>query len=328
MTTESLDVVTVTLTDGTRCELFRKQLHHASRSPIWETIPDEHRAHTAAQLNWLDELRVYRSSLRDHLPAGLRLPEIWHVDEPVDEGADVLEIWMEVVGDHPGWTIDRYTRVARRLGEMTGRWPESSVNERLGFQRRPIAELFFGKIVNHDLLVLGSDDFWRQPQIAALTDKSLRRDLFELANRMPALIAELDVAPHGLAHGDATPDNLLEPPDRTTVAIDWSYGHSGAVGSDLAQLLIGRIERGGHHPDELEAIWAAIRPAFLAGLATEGAAVTEHDVDRAFRVHVATRSVFSAVNVDHRPAMGCDEFHELLSRRAAMARFCLDLILD
>ncbi len=327
MTTESLDVVTVTLVDGTRCEMFRKQLHHASKSAVWETIPEEHRAPTAAQLDWLDELRVYRSTLDDDLPAGLRLPQRWLVDDPVDDGEPVLEIWMEVVANHPDWTLDRYARVAQRLGAMAGRWPEWRITDRLGLHRRPLAGLFFGKIVNHDLMLLSADEFWRQPHIAALPDRSLRRDLFELADRMPAMIGQLDGAPHGLAHGDATPDNLLEPPDGTTVAIDWSYGHSGAVGSDLAQLLIGRIERGGHHPDELGAIWSTIRSAFLVGLAGEGSVATAEDVDLAFSAHVAARSVFSAVNVDHRADLSGDELHELVSRRAAMARFCLDLIL-
>jgi hypothetical protein len=328
MTTESLDTVTVTLADGTRCEMLRKQLHHASKSAIWESIPEEHRAPTAAQLDWLDELRVYRSALDDDLPAGLRLPQRWLVDEPDDGGAEVLEIWMEVVADRPEWTLERYARVAGRLGAMAGRWPEARVTEQLGFRRRPIGRLFFGKIVNHDLMLLSSDEFWQQPNIAALPDPDLRRDLFELADRMPAMINELEDVPHGLAHGDATPDNLLEPPDGTTVAIDWSYGHAGAVGCDLGQLLIGRIERGAHHPDELGAIWATIRPAFLAGLASERSAVADADVDLAFKVHVAARSVFSAVNVDHRPDLSGDEFDELLRRRAAMARFCLDLILD
>jgi hypothetical protein len=328
MSTESLDLVTATLTDGTRCQMFRKQLHHISKSSAWESIPEEFRAATEAQLDWLDELRVYRSALDGDLPAGLRLPQRWLVDEPVENGDAVREIWMEVVADHAEWSLDRYARVAGRLGAMAGRWPEERVTERLGFSRRPIGHLFFGKIVNFDLIVLSADDFWQQQRIDALPDRSLRRDLFELAERMPAMIADLDGVPHGLAHGDATPDNLLEPPDGTTVAIDWSYGHSGAVGSDLGQLLIGRIERGGHHPDELGPIWATVRSAFLSGLRAEGSGVAEADVDLAFKVHVAARSVFSAVNVDHRPDLSGDELDELVSRRAAMARFCLDLILD
>ncbi|HUF98340.1 MAG TPA: hypothetical protein VMM60_09435, partial [Ilumatobacter sp.] len=121
--------------------------------------------------------------------------------------------------------------------------------------------------------------------------------------------------------------NLLEPTRGSTVAIDWSYGHAGAIGSDLGQLLIGRIERGGHDPEELGAILTTIRPAFLEGLESEGCTATEADVDLALETHVAARSVFSAINVDHRPDLCGDEFRDLLSRRAAMARFCLDMIL-
>lgn len=327
MTTKSLDVVTVTLDDGASCRMFRKQLHHASRSPMWESIPEEHRGMVAEQLDWLDELRVYRSSLDDDLPAGFRLPRRWLVDEAIDDEAATLEIWMELVPDRAEWTLDRYAGVARQLGEMAGRWPESRVVEQLGFHRRPLADLFFGKIVHHDLVVLGADEFWQQTDIAAIADIAIREDIGELARRIPPMLGQLESVPHGLAHGDATPDNMLEPPDESTVAIDWSYGHTGAIGSDLAQLLIGRVERGGQHPDELRAILATIRPAFLEGLRSEGCATTEGDVDLALQTHVAVRSVFSAMDLDHRPDLSADDRTELLSRRAAMARFCLDMIL-
>lgn len=104
--------------------------------------------------------------------------------------------------------------------------------------------------------------------------------------------------PHGLAHGDASPANLHEPGDGTVVALDWSCGSSGAVGSDLAQLVAGRFESGVAEPDDLPAIADAVFDGFTQGLADESVVAAPSDLRLAWATHLAVRSAFSAVLVD------------------------------
>jgi tRNA A-37 threonylcarbamoyl transferase component Bud32 len=140
---------------------------------------------------------------------------------------------------------------------------------------------------------------------------------------MPRMIGELDALPRGLCHGDATPDNLREPGDGTIVAIDWAYGNVGALGSDLGQLLVGRFEAGTEHGD-VESIATAILEGYLEGV---GDASDPTSVERAWATHLAVRSVFSALVVDHRPDLDDEGRAALVARRARVARFGIDLAL-
>lgn len=71
-----------------------------------------------------------------------------------------------------------------------------------------------------------------------------------------------------------------------------------------------------------------ILDGFIDGLTAEGSAVTADEVRVAWATHLAVRSAFSALVVAHRPDLESDARADLLRRRAAVARFGLDLALD
>jgi hypothetical protein len=321
MTTAGLGRVSGTTADGTPWSAFVKALHPASESPIWAMIPPEHHAQVLAELDWLDEPRVYRSGLAAQLPDGLRMPALHHLEEAPSR----ITLWLEDVADVGRWDLERYARAARVLGRLSGTWPEERAATELGMGRRPIDGLFFGKITHRDLPILADDGFWADPDVAPVVDGGHRSDLGRLADAVPALLERLHRLPHGMAHGDAAPANLLEPGDGTVVAIDWSYGACGPLGSDLGQLLAGRVESGDMEPSELPGVAAAVRSGYLDGLADTGCRVDVRDVELAWATHLALRSVFSALIVDHRPDLDGDARRELLARRAGLCRFGLDL---
>ncbi len=323
MTTDSLDRVSGTLVDGTPWSVFVKVLHPASASPVWHLIPEEHHAAVLAELDWLDEPRLYRCGLAEDLPRGLRLPQLFRVDEAPER----ITLWLEDVADDPCWDLDRYHRSAVALGRLAGHWPEERAVGELGIARRPLDQLFFGKISHLDLPAQADDRFWSEPSIATVVDDRHRDDLERLRDAVPHLLGRLEAMRHGMAHGDATPDNLREPGDGTIVAIDWSYGHSGPLGSDLGQLLAGRTEAGAIDPCQLADVARVILDGYVDGLAQEGCAADPAAVEEAWATHLAVRSVFSALLLDHRPDLCGREREELLARRAALARFGLDLAL-
>lgn len=318
MTTRSLERASGPLRDGTHGSVVVKTLQPASASPLFRHIPPLFHADVLRELNWLDEPRVYCSGLAAAMPEGLRLPAVF----AVDESSDLITMWIEDVDDVTPWDLDRYRRSAAALGRLGARWPGDTSAPALGMGPRPIAGLFFGKVTNNDLVIQAPDDFWASEHIAAVVDREYRGDLFRLAEAMPAMIAALDPLPHGLCHGDAAPDNFREPGDGSIVAIDWSYGHIGPLGSDLGQLLVGRFDEA-REVLEPEAIAAAVLHGFLDGA---GDAADATSIERAWATHLAIRSVFGALLLD-RPDLSEDEQATILARRARVARFGLDLAL-
>jgi hypothetical protein len=323
MTTNSLDRYAGTLTDGTPWSLVAKTLHPASESPYFEMIPDEHREPTLAALNWRDEPRMYRSGLGDQLLGDLRMPRV----HAIDESTDRIRIWMDEVVDINSWDPTRYHRTAMALGRLGGAWTGARAIDELGLGHRIVGDLFFGKIVNFDLPTQADDQFWRDPAVADAVDDRYRRDLFDLAERMPAMIGRLDDLPRGICHGDATPHNFLEPGDGTVVAVDWAFCNVDSLASDLGQLLAGRFESGAADTRELDAIASAVFDGYREGLAAESVEIAADVLERAWATHLAIRSVFSALIVDHLPDLDDDVRAELIGRRAVLARFGLDLAL-
>ncbi|MGD9753710.1 MAG: hypothetical protein AB7W59_22160 [Acidimicrobiia bacterium] len=325
LTTAGLDRVRLTLEGGAAVDVVAKTLRPASAAPAFAFIPPEHHQQVLEDLHWLDELDVYRSGLGAALPDPLRMPAVHLVEQT---GEDRVTVWMEDVEDVVPWSLGRYRRTAAALGALAGRWTGEEAADVFGLRQRAIERLFFGKVTFLDLPLQADDAFWADPHVRAAVDGRHRADLTRVAAAMPALLAGLRTIPTGVCHGDATPDNFREPGDGAIVALDWSYGHAGQVGSDLGQLLVGRFESGAADVEEIPAIAAAILEGFTDGLAAEGAAVTVDEVRAAWATHLAVRSVFSALVLDHRPDLEGDARAELLRRRAAVARFGLDLALD
>ena len=322
LTTRCLDRVHGTLADGSTWSVVAKTLQPASASPMFASIPVEHHAQVLEDLRWLNEPDVYRSPLRTQLPAPLRMPAIHGIDV---HGSDRVTIWMEDVEDVAPWDLARYRRTAEALGALGGRWCGGDVEAQFDLRPRDIARLFFGKIVHHDLPLQEGDEFWEAPEIASVVDIHHRRDLLELATVIPKLLEQLVLVPRGACHGDATPDNFREPIAGEIVALDWSYGHVGELGSDLGQLLVGRFESGAATVDDVEPIARAVFDGYCSGLARSGVEVDPALVETAWAVHLAIRSVFSALVLDHRPDLGEAERVALLERRARVARFGIDL---
>jgi hypothetical protein len=325
LTTARLDRVRLTLDDGAALTVVAKTLRPASASPTFASIPPEHHQQVLEDLHWLDEPDVYRSGLGGALPEPLRMPAVHLVDSTAD---DVVTVWMEDVDDLVPWSLDRYRRTAMALGALAGRWTGPEAAGAFGLHGRAIERLFFGKITFVDLPLQADDEFWADRHVRAAVDDRHRTDLARLADAVPGLLARLSTLPSGVCHGDATPDNFREPGDGSVVALDWSYAHVGQVGSDLGQLLVGRFESGAAEVDEIPAIATAILDGLVDGLAAEGSTATLDDVRAAWATHLAVRSVFSALVLDHRPDLDGDARADLLRRRAAVARFGLDLALD
>lgn len=245
----------------------------------------------------------------------------------IDESASNITLWLEDAADSVDWDANRYQRTARLLGGLAGLRDQKWVTEELGAVTRPISRLFYGKIVNFDLVLMDGDEFWAVPAVAESVDGFYRGDLARLARAMPTLLDRLDGLPHGLSHGDAAPDNFLEGGDGAVVAIDWSYASLAPIGSDLGQLMAGRVEVEDRTASETLELVDSVIEAFLEGLRGVGRDVDPVSVKEACVTYLATRFVFSALLSDV-PEAGATRAHEeVMKRRATLGRVGLDLAL-
>lgn len=321
MTTHRLERRRGDLPDGTSWSLVVKTLQPASAHPAFASIPEAFHDQVLEDLDWRDEPHLYRSGLGAALPPPLRMPDVHAV---IEEGPALVSIWMEDVEDRTPWDLARYRRTAEALGALGGRWSGEQAAATFGLDGRDIGRLFSGKVLNHDLPLQADDAFWTDPAVADRVDAHHRRDLGHLAELVPNLLGAIAAAPSGVCHGDASPDNFREPGDGTVVALDWSYGHVGAVGTDLAQLVAGRFESGAAGGEDVEVVASTVFDGYLEGLDRVGRAIDPAQVRLAFALQLAVRSAFSALLLDHREDLGDEGRCQLLEPRARLGRFAID----
>jgi hypothetical protein len=219
---------------------------------------------------WQREARAFEAGLLDALPTGLAAPRCFGVAER-PEG---VRIWMEEVSDTVGapWPLRRFGVAARHLGRFNGAY----------LAGRPVPAYPW---LGQGLLRARAD---RNARFWATVDAVRSAPLFrrgwpaDLADRALRLFQErhtfldlLDRLPQTLRHGDADRRNLLarDAPggDEQTVAIDWAYLGTGAVGEEVAPLVASSVLWGkGVAPRDLPDLEATAFDGYLVGLRDAG----------------------------------------------------------
>lgn len=310
--------------------VFVKTLHSPRRIRLPDELPAGQRERllvmAASDRTWRHEADFYRADLDDVLPAGMRLPARYRIEE---QGEDRVVEWLEDVAiAHLRWDHARFDRAAELLGRLAvrltqaDRMPASITRTpgevmRLQFMER---ELFF-------LPALAGDAVWTHPLIEAVADPGLRADLHRLADRVPAMLDALDGLPQTFMHGDASPQNLLVPAadPGSFVAIDWSLMGLVAVGYDLSQLLVGLAHAGQLDVDVLPALHDTVLPAYTRGLADEGMQVDEDAVRFGFHAALVVRSAFSALPLARLAGSATRADAALIAHRVRLTRYLVDL---
>jgi thiamine kinase-like enzyme len=189
---------------------------------------------------WKREAEFFASSLSQEIHTGLRPPRCYAVQSI---SADEIALWLEYVPHRTTlWTDEQFYRAARKVGQFNGCWyqvdhkhRERWMNEQCGWLEPwfPLADGWLDTIETQweSLLELGvsfGDDFLPQ----------LRRGL----KGSQANVHIYKSAPQTLCHFDAHQGNLLWNDERPEdlVAIDWAYVGPGALGQDIAVMIVQR----------------------------------------------------------------------------------------
>ncbi len=325
--TESLDRVVGVTADGRRVHVFAKTIRSMRHWPLIGMLPEAQREAAIARFPWRVEAEVYASPLVRDLPDGLRAPRIYAID---DLGDDRIRLWMEDVPDTGAvWDAGRYSSAARRLGRLAGRTLRDGLPSGAPDLFAGLRMLWAMRIATTLIPALRDAATWRHPLMAAVarSDPALRDDLLALADVAPSILDRLDALPRGLAHGDACPQNLLPDPLRGDglVAIDWGFTSLAPLGSDLVQLLAGRVEGGEVGPEALPAIDEIVFPAYLDGLREERVDPDPADVRLGFLGGMLVGKTFSALPLERLGGPADADATVSFLRRSQYARYLLDL---
>ncbi|TDU01864.1 phosphotransferase family enzyme [Streptomyces sp. 846.5] len=322
--------------DRVRARLFVKVLRSAEHWPMLGVVPPELRADFVDGFPWRLEIAAYTGALRDQLPPGMRLPELYTTDEL---GPGRAAMWLEDV-DQPcdlQWDTARFARAAHLLGRMSARRRYGEVAPILRAATRftepgsALRYMIEGRIRHMFVPAIVGDDLWTHPVItaalAAVQDPRLIADLRAWTTRIDRLLAYSDTLPMTYAHGDASPQNLLVPaqnPDQF-VAIDFGLDSPLPVGHDLGQLLVGLCHAGSLPADRLPEISSTILDAHADALAAEGHRATIDQIRGGYLSGLVLRSAFSAIPLETLSEPPTDQLVALWARRLRMTRALLDL---
>ncbi|HEX4699851.1 MAG TPA: phosphotransferase [Actinomycetes bacterium] len=303
---------------------FVKLVQSWARSPLFDLVPADLRAHALAMVPWHREPDVYRSDLDNRLPDGLRLPRSFGVFD-IDEMS--ASVWLGVVDAEPvRWDVQRHAAAAYLLGRLAAREDIAPIAE-LGAVPQPARTYASGRVQHVIAPALLGDEIWSHPLVAQTFDDALRDRLRDATGRLPAMLDELDAMPVGTLHGDACTRNLLVESSRDGfVLIDFGFWGRGPLGFDLTQLVLGEVQMGERPAAELPELGAACLAAYVEGLRAEGTEVPVATVARAHALLALLFSGLSAIPFEDLGGPVTDELVRVAGERAAAATFMLDLV--
>jgi len=303
---------------------YVKVVQSWTRSAAFQQVPAPLRELAAAGLPWRNEPLVYRSDLGERLPAGLALPRV-HAVRDLDELS--AAVWLEAVDVDPApWPPARFDRAAYLLGRLAAS-PRVAPLRALGTQ--DVVRGYAGSRVEHQILpTLRGAELWRHPLVADTFPAELRHRLLAAADALPTLLAELDGAPLGAAHGDACPRNLLvrRGAPNGFVLIDFGFWNESPLGFDLSQLLLGEMQVGERPAADVAALEGRCLEAYVRGLRDEGCDVALEAVRRAHALLMLLFWGLSSVPLELAFGMPGPGSAAVVRERARAATFVLDLV--
>jgi hypothetical protein len=219
---------------------------------------------------WRREADAYRSGWLDDLPGGLRAPRCFGV---VNRPDGACWLWLEEVTDEAGprWPVDRYGLAARHLGQFNGAhlvqssrpswpWLSSGWLREAVAQAAPAIELLCRSL--------------EHPLLRRCFPGDTGKAFFDLWTEREVLLNALDRLPHTLCHLDAFRRNLFarlgaDGLDQT-VAIDWAFVGTGAIGEEIEPLVLRSLAFGEVEPGEGRELDKAVFAGYLDGLRDAG----------------------------------------------------------
>jgi hypothetical protein len=219
----------------------RTDTSHASWSLILKGwMPLDATAEPSISTGPQREMELYRSGLLADLPGGIRAPACYDMTERPDGS---VWMWLEEIREERDgpWSLDRYATAARHLGRFNGAY--------LTGVPRPEHPWVSRDWLRHWVEPAGSAIAQLQQSGDPLIRRAYPPHVTDVFSRLwadrQAWLALLDQLPRTFYHLDAFRRNLFLRRGRDgteeTVAIDWEFAGDGAIGEELAPLVVASI---------------------------------------------------------------------------------------
>jgi Phosphotransferase enzyme family len=233
---------------------------------------------------WRREPLAYQTGFAHsvYADAGLGAPALLAAVQP-DPGT--VALWLEDVAGLPGprWPVVRLADAAGRLGRAQARWAGRDLAHPW-LSRRWLRQYVASKQV-------GEPVAWDHPEGAAVWPPELREGLRRLWRRRDELLTLAEALPRTTCHLDVWPMNLIARGGAGSeiVLLDWAFAGAGALGEDIANLIVDSVADGLIDPELLPEIDRAVTAAYLAGLRAGGWRGRDAEVRRAIEVTGAAK---------------------------------------
>jgi hypothetical protein len=214
---------------------------------------------------WRREALAYTSGLAAtaYAAAGITAPALLETGTRPDGS---IELWLAEVGGTGGfdWPVPRLARFARELGAAQAGWA-GRVPDLPWLSRRWLAHYlaqvpsWFGPV---------DPAVWDHPNLAPWPGP-VRTRLRELWAGRHRILAVAEAAERTLCHLDVWPANLADDAG-ASVLLDWSFTGEGALGEDLANLIIDSFTDGLMDIARLPELAETAMDGYLAGLRDGG----------------------------------------------------------
>ena len=205
---------------------------------------------------WRREPLVYQSGLLEGLPAGLSAPHFYGAFELP---GGIIWLWLEDIPDPPGaaWTLDRYARVARCLGELNGSHIEAEKLPAYPWLSRHQSRQWVANLPQWQSLP------WEHPLVLSRYPQPKENLFLRMLTEIERFLDRLEHLPQSLVHGDTYPTNFKLRGDEIVI-LDWALTGLAPYGDDLGQLVFGaQTNLPDIQPEEVDRV---LFNSYLAGL--------------------------------------------------------------
>ena len=235
---------------GTHAGVYRLSgdAHDGGETITWSLIlkviqrqPD--RDDPLSPFYWKRQVLAYQSGILEDLPGGLVAARCFDIVEYPD---GVCWLWLEEVKDEIGviWPLEHYGIVARHLGQFNGAF----------LVGRPLpSEPWLSKgwlrsLIARDAVATGIAQLRNSleyPLVHYVYPPDVAEGFLRLWAGRDTFLDTIDSLPQAFCHLDAFKRNLFSRQSdhgvRDTVAIDWAFAGTGAVGEELVPLVTGSL---------------------------------------------------------------------------------------
>lgn len=243
---------------------------------------------------WRREADAYESGFLGALPGGVVAPRCFSVDE---FAPGVVGLWLEDVRRHDEWPADADGTIARALGELNGTESLLAANPSPWMSRNWLRDYVSNAAHWVDVLRRSGGEpavamMFPPDHVAAIVR------LWETRDRRLDLLSRL---PQGICHMDVHRRNLFPPADhdgrsRCTM-IDWAFTGPGALGEELAPMVIATAAFSGLDTDESLALEQVVFDAYLEGVAASGRTIDPRQVRLAYSLAAGLRYLLGTLEV-------------------------------